>query len=105
MFAGKAKTPVVIRTMIGAGQRAGAHHSQTLYSMFTHIPGLKCVVPATPYDAKGLLIAAILPGGLMVGPAPRPGAGRGAVGVECETVALRTPSPPDEDTILESAER
>src|ERR1700723_3673471 len=59
MFGGKAVTPVVVRTMIGAGFRAAAQHSQCLYSIFTHIPGLKCVVPSTPYDAKGLLIAAI----------------------------------------------
>ncbi|MEX0727103.1 MAG: alpha-ketoacid dehydrogenase subunit beta [Planctomycetaceae bacterium] len=59
MFGGKATTPVVIRTMIGSGFRAAAQHSQSLYSMFTHIPGLKCVVPSNPYDAKGLLIEAI----------------------------------------------
>ena len=59
MFGGRAVTPVVIRTMIGAGLRAAAQHSQCLYPMFTHIPGLKCVVPSTPYDAKGLLIQAI----------------------------------------------
>jgi pyruvate dehydrogenase E1 component beta subunit len=59
MFGGKAMTPVVIRTMIGAGFRAAAQHSQCLYPMFTHIPGLKCVVPSTPYDAKGLLIQSI----------------------------------------------
>ena len=59
MFGGKAETPVVIRTMIGAGFRAAAQHSQGLYPIFTHIPGLKVVVPSTPYDAKGLLIQAI----------------------------------------------
>ena len=59
MFGGKAETPVVIRTMIGAGMRGAAQHSQSLYSVFTHIPGLKCVVPSSPYDAKGLLIEAI----------------------------------------------
>jgi len=59
MFGGKAKTPVVIRTLIGAGVRAAAHHSQCLYPIFTHIPGLKCVLPSGAYDAKGLLIAAI----------------------------------------------
>ncbi|MEN9726551.1 MAG: hypothetical protein RL434_917 [Pseudomonadota bacterium] len=59
MFGGKARTPVVIRTMIGAGFRAAAQHSQTLYPIFTHIPGLKVVVPSSPYDAKGLLIQAI----------------------------------------------
>ncbi|MGI9008692.1 MAG: alpha-ketoacid dehydrogenase subunit beta [Streptosporangiaceae bacterium] len=59
MFGGKAVTPVVIRTMYGAGLRAAAQHSQCLYPVFTHLPGLKVVLPATPYDAKGLLIQAI----------------------------------------------
>ena len=59
MFGGKAKTPVVIRTMYGAGFRAAAQHSQCLYNIFTHIPGLKVVVPSNPYDAKGLLIQSI----------------------------------------------
>ncbi len=59
MFGGKARTPVVIRTMIGAGFRAAAQHSQCLYPIFTHIPGLKVVIPSNPYDAKGLLIQAI----------------------------------------------
>jgi pyruvate dehydrogenase E1 component beta subunit len=59
MFGGKAETPVVIRTMIGAGFRAAAQHSQALYPVFTHIPGLKVAVPATPYDVKGMLIQAI----------------------------------------------
>src|SRR5258707_14250149 len=59
MFGGKAVTPVVIRAMYGAGLRAAAQHSQCLYPLFTHIPGLKVVLPATPYDAKGLLTQAI----------------------------------------------
>jgi acetoin:2,6-dichlorophenolindophenol oxidoreductase subunit beta len=59
MFGGKAETPMVIRTMFGAGIRAASQHSQSLYPIFTHIPGLKVVVPATPYDAKGLLIQSI----------------------------------------------
>jgi len=59
MFGGKAVTPVVIRCMIGGGFRAAAQHSQCLYPLFTHIPGLKCVVPSSPYEAKGLLIQAI----------------------------------------------
>ncbi|NOZ38530.1 MAG: alpha-ketoacid dehydrogenase subunit beta [Gammaproteobacteria bacterium] len=59
MFGGKAKTPLVLRTMIGAGFRAAAQHSQTLYHLFTAVPGLKCVVPSNAYDAKGLLIQAI----------------------------------------------
>src|SRR5437899_1748637 len=59
MFGGKAVTPVVIRTMYGAGLRAAAQHSQCLYPLFTHIPGLKVVMPSTPYDAKGMMIQAI----------------------------------------------
>jgi len=59
MFGGKAVTPVVIRTMYGAGLRAAAQHSQMLTSLWTHIPGLKVVCPSSPYDAKGLLIQAI----------------------------------------------
>ena len=59
MFGGKAKVPMVIRTMWGAGIRAASQHSQSLYSIFTHVPGLKVAVPSTPYDAKGLLISAI----------------------------------------------
>ena len=59
MFGGKAETPVVIRTIYGAGFRAAAQHSQCLYPMFTHIPGLKVVLPSSPYDVKGLLIQAI----------------------------------------------
>jgi pyruvate dehydrogenase E1 component beta subunit len=59
MFGGKAKVPLVIRTLYGAGFRAAAQHSATLYSVFTHMPGLKVVAPSTPYNAKGLLISAI----------------------------------------------
>ncbi len=59
MFGGKAVTPMVIRTMFGAGIRAASQHSQALYPVFTHFPGLKVVVPSSPYDAKGLLIQSI----------------------------------------------
>jgi pyruvate dehydrogenase E1 component beta subunit len=59
MFGGKAKVPVTIRTTHGAGFRAAAQHSQSLYALFTSIPGIKVVVPSTPYDAKGLLLASI----------------------------------------------
>jgi pyruvate dehydrogenase E1 component beta subunit len=59
MFGGKAKIPLVIRTMVGAGFRAAAQHSDSMYSTFVHFPGLKVVAPSTPADAKGLLIAAI----------------------------------------------
>ena len=59
MFGGKTRTPLVIRTTIGAGMRTAAQHSQCLYHMFTSVPGLKCVMPSNAYDAKGLLIEAI----------------------------------------------
>lgn len=59
MFGGKARTPMVIRAMYGAGFNAAAQHSQSLYPLFTHIPGLKVVIPSSPYEAKGLLIEAI----------------------------------------------
>src|SRR6201981_2278996 len=53
MFGGKARVPLVIRTTVGAGLNAAAHHSQMLHSIFTHIPGLKVVLPSGAYDAKG----------------------------------------------------
>lgn len=59
MFGGKARTPLVIRTMIGAGRSAAAQHSQSPYGIFTSVPGLKVVIPSNAYDAKGLLIQAI----------------------------------------------
>src|SRR6266478_7482712 len=59
MFGGKASCPLVIRTMIGAGMGAAGQHSGCHYSVFTHMPGIKTVVPSTPADAKGLLAAAI----------------------------------------------
>ena len=59
MFGGQAKVPIVILTRIGAGSRSAAQHSSCLYSIFTHFPGLKCVVPSDGYTAKGLMISAI----------------------------------------------
>ncbi len=59
MFGGKAKVPIVLRTTCGAGFNAGAQHSQSLEAWFMHVPGLKVVMPSTPYDAKGLLISSI----------------------------------------------
>ncbi len=59
MFGGKAKVPMVIRLLIGRGWGQGTQHSQSLQAWFAHIPGLKVVMPATPADAKGLLISAI----------------------------------------------
>jgi pyruvate/2-oxoglutarate/acetoin dehydrogenase E1 component len=148
MFGGKAVTPVVIRTMWGAGLRAAAQHSQSLLSVFTHIPGLKVVAPATPYDAKGLLIqairdddpvifaehkllydmtgevpeesytipfgeanlvreggdATIVTLGRMVHVAAEAAATLAGDGIECEVIDLRTTSPLDSDTVLESVE-
>ena len=59
MFGGKAKIPMVMRAACGAGIGAAAQHSQCLEALFMHLPGLKVVMPSTPYDAKGLLIEAI----------------------------------------------
>jgi len=59
IFGGQANVPLVIRAAINRGGEQGAQHSQALQAMFMHIPGLKVVMPATPYDAKGLLIAAV----------------------------------------------
>jgi pyruvate dehydrogenase E1 component beta subunit len=59
MFGGKARIPLTVRTVTGAGMQAAAQHSQSLYWMTAGIPGLKTVIPSNPADAKGLLIAAI----------------------------------------------
>ena len=149
MFGGKAETPVVIRTMVGAGFRAAAQHSQMLTPIFTHVPGIKVVLPSTPYDAKGLLIQSIrdndpvifcehknlyaMEGEVPEEPYAIPFAEANIVregddvtlvtlglmthrsleaaealaknGVSCEIIDLRTTSPMDEDTILESVEK
>ncbi len=148
MFGGKAKTPVVIRTMVGAGFRAAAQHSQMLTPIVTHIPGLKVVCPSNAYDAKGLLIQSIRDNdpvifcehknlyghetdvpeeaytipfaeanvlregadvtivayGLMVHRASEAAAALASEGVECEVIDLRTLSPIDMDTVIESVE-
>jgi acetoin:2,6-dichlorophenolindophenol oxidoreductase subunit beta len=59
MSGGKLKVPLVIRTTLGATRRTAAQHSQSLHAWVSHIPGLKVVLPSTPYDAKGLLKTAI----------------------------------------------
>ncbi len=59
MSGGKLKVPMVMRTTLGATRRSAAQHSQSLHAWFSHIPGLKVVIPSTPYDAKGLLKTAI----------------------------------------------
>ncbi len=59
MFGGKARVPMVLRTPAGSGTGAAAQHSESLEAWFVHVPGLKVVMPSTPYDAKGLLLASI----------------------------------------------
>src|ERR1044071_614677 len=59
MSGGKIKVPIVFRTTLGATRRSAAQHSQSLHAWVSHVPGLKVVVPSTPYDAKGLLKSAI----------------------------------------------
>ena len=59
MSGGKLKAPMVLRTTLGAGRRSAAQHSQSLHAWFSHVPGLKVVIPSTPYDAKGLMKTAI----------------------------------------------
>lgn len=149
MFGGKAVTPLVIRTMVGAGLRAAAQHSQMLTSLWTHIPGLKVVCPSSPYDAKGLLVQAIRDNdpvifcehkllysmqgevpeelysvpfgeanflrdgddvtlvtyGRMVHLALDAAASLARQGISCEVLDLRSTSPLDEDSILESVEK
>src|SRR3979490_980675 len=59
MSGGKWKVPMVLRTTLGATRRSAAQHSQSLQAWVAHVPGLKVILPSTPYDAKGLLKAAI----------------------------------------------
>jgi pyruvate dehydrogenase E1 component beta subunit len=59
MFGGRSSVPLTIRMIIGRGWGQGPQHSQSLHAWFAHVPGLKVVMPSTPHDAKGLLIASI----------------------------------------------
>ena len=59
MFGGKATLPLTIHTMAGGGMSMAAQHSQSLEAWFCHVPGLKVVMPSGPYEAKGLMIAAV----------------------------------------------
>ena len=59
VFAGQVSCPLVVRGIINRGGEQGAQHSQATQALFMHIPGFKVVMPATPYDAKGLLVAAV----------------------------------------------
>jgi len=66
MFGGTLSVPVVIWAIINRGEEQAAQHSQALHAFFTHVPGLKVVMPSTPYDAKGLMVAAIRDGNPVV---------------------------------------
>jgi pyruvate/2-oxoglutarate/acetoin dehydrogenase E1 component len=66
MFGGTLSVPVVIWAIINRGGEQAAQHSQALHALFTHVPGLKVVMPSTPYDAKGLMIAAVRDGNPVV---------------------------------------
>jgi pyruvate dehydrogenase E1 component beta subunit len=66
MSGGALSAPLVVRTTLGATRRSAAQHSQSLHSLVSHVPGLKVALPATPYDAKGLLKAAIRDDGPVV---------------------------------------
>src|SRR6266853_5477960 len=59
MFGGQPEIPLVIRMPGGGGAQRGAQHSQMLETMYAHVPGLKVVIPATPYDVKGMLKSAV----------------------------------------------
>lgn len=59
MLGGKVRVPLTMRALYGAGTSSGSTHSESLYSLFAHIPGLKVVIPSNPYDAKGLLISSL----------------------------------------------
>jgi len=59
MTGGQIKVPLTVRATMGGGRSSGAQHSQSWHSWFAHVPGLKVVVPSTPYDAKGLLKTAL----------------------------------------------
>lgn len=62
IFGGQANVPIVIRASINRGGQQGAQHSQAIQAFFMHVPGIKVVMPSTPYDAKGLLIASVQDG-------------------------------------------
>lgn len=62
MFGGKVNVPIVVRAIVGRGWGSAAQHSQNLHALFAHVPGLKVVMPSTPYDAKGLLMASVYDG-------------------------------------------
>ncbi|MDC7788885.1 alpha-ketoacid dehydrogenase subunit beta [Rhodoplanes sp. TEM] len=145
-YDGEMSVPMVLRAPFGGGMRSGMHHCQNLEAMFAHVPGIKVVMPTTPEDAKGLLLAAIrdpnpviylehkmlygargevpdgdhvtpigkaairregrdltiVACGALVGKALQAAKELEKTGVEAEVVDLRTISPLDKDTILDS---
>jgi len=66
LFGGQVNVPLVVRAVINRGGEQGAQHSQALQAFFMHVPGLKVVMPATPRDAKGLLVSAVRDGNPVV---------------------------------------
>ena len=66
MFAGRQEMSVWVRLIVGRGWGQGPQHSQSMHALFAHIPGLKVAAPATPYDAKGMIISALQEGGPVV---------------------------------------
>src|SRR3972149_6191031 len=124
MSGGRWKVPMVMRATLGATRRSGAQHSQSLHAWFCHVPGLKVVLPATPYDAKGLMKTAIRDDNPVVffedkmmyrlkGPVPAEeytiplGAAKllEADGISAEVIDPRTLWPLDEKTLVESAKK
>src|SRR5438105_2075263 len=87
MFGGQADFPVTYRCSVGGGSGVAAQHSQSPYSMFMHLAGLKCVLPSTPADAKGLLKAAIRDNNPVVS-------------FECSRLATLTGPVPDGDHLV-----
>ena len=124
MSGGTWKVPMVLRTTLGATRRSAAQHSQSLHAWLSHVPGLKVVMPSTPYDAKGLLKTAIRDENPVVffedkmmykqkGPVPEEeytipfGAAEllEKIGVSAEVIDPRTTWPLDERTLIESAKK
>ncbi|MBF0504229.1 MAG: alpha-ketoacid dehydrogenase subunit beta [Candidatus Omnitrophica bacterium] len=66
MFAGRQEMSVLVRLIVGRGWGQGPQHSQSMHALFAHIPGLTVAAPATPYDAKGMIISALQEGGPVV---------------------------------------
>ena len=116
MFGGKVKIPLTIFAGTGAGTNSAAQHSETLYSLFTHFPGLKCVAPSDPYTAKGLLTASIrdddpvivFNNRQLMGLRPDgnvPEDSYESDGYSVEVIDLLSLSPMDEDTIINSVSK